>query len=135
MSLPARVLKWKLFGVDSLSEQIDIPATAFEPKPLFPDRPGPASAKKIRDWIKMEAPWLWRGHTHSRPDKAEAEKIRYIAEFELPNKAEAPCPNCRPKSGKFSKVYSLVPGHRLRAPDGPRLFQGAESRRGPIRQG
>jgi hypothetical protein len=88
-----------------VSDQIDIPPEAFEPKPIFPDRPGKEIVKEIREWIKTEAPWMWRGHTHARPDKIEAEQIRYIAEFELPNKTEAPCPICRPMSGKFNKGF------------------------------
>lgn len=88
-----------------MTDYLDVPPSAFEPKPIFPARPGPEVVKEVREWIKTEPPWLWRGHTHSRPDKAEAEQIRYIAEFTLPNKTEAPCPICRPLSGKFNKGF------------------------------
>src|SRR5260370_5437622 len=37
-----------------------------------------------RAWVKKNPAYLWRGHTHSTPDKEEAGQIRYINDFVLP---------------------------------------------------
>jgi hypothetical protein len=88
-----------------MAERIDIPAHCFDPKPLFPDPPGRDIVDEVRAWVKKSPAYLWRGHTHSRPDAEEAGQIRYINDFVLPKGVESPCPCCTPNHAKFGKGY------------------------------
>jgi hypothetical protein len=62
-----------------LQDPIDVPAEAFAPKPIFPDFPSPEIVAEVREWVKTQPPWAWRGHTHVKPDENEALEIRYVA--------------------------------------------------------
>jgi hypothetical protein len=65
------------------SEPISIPSSALAVKAWFKAEPGDAIRKEVRDFIKTgNMPFLWRGHTHTRPERDA--KFVYICEFELP---------------------------------------------------
>jgi hypothetical protein len=84
-----------------LPDPIDIPAEAFLAKPLFPDFPGAEIVAEVREWLKGNPPWAWRGHTRAEPSADEALEIRYVADFPLPKGTESPCPCCTPRHPKF----------------------------------
>jgi hypothetical protein len=51
-----------------MSDEIDIPASAWEIKAIFPTRPGDDIVAEIKAYVKaFGMPYLWRGHTHSPP--------------------------------------------------------------------
>jgi hypothetical protein len=84
---------------------IDVPPEAFAAKPIFPDFPSSAIVAEVREWVKTQPPWAWRGHTHAKPDEDEAQEIRYVADFQLPKGVESPCPCCTPRHTKFGKGF------------------------------
>ena len=88
-----------------MSEPIEIPQQAFDPKPLFPEFPGKDIVTEIREWVSHSPPWAWRGHTHQAPTGAEAQVIRYVADFQLPKGIESPCPCCTPRHPKFGTGF------------------------------
>jgi hypothetical protein len=89
-----------------MAEPIDVPPEAFEPKPLFPTMETAAAVvDEVRQWIKDQPTWAWRGHTHAKPDTDEAEEIRYVADFKLPAGIECPCPCCTPRHAKFGQGF------------------------------
>ena len=88
-----------------MSDPIDVPPEAFTPKPIFPEFPSAKIVAEVREWVKAEPPWAWRGHTHARPDADEAQEIRYVADFQLPKGIESPCPCCTPRHPKFGKGF------------------------------
>jgi hypothetical protein len=85
--------------------RIDIPSEASAPKPWYPTRPGKGVVAEIVDFIKRTGkPYLWPGHTHTKPPPGS--KPVYLDEFELPKKfrapdRRAPCPCCSPEHPKF----------------------------------
>ena len=90
---------------EAADNRINIPPVALEPKPWFVTRPGKEVVAEIVDFIKRTGkPYLWRGHTHSKPPTGS--KPVYLDEFELPKKfrapdRRAPCPCCSPAHPKF----------------------------------
>lgn len=88
-----------------MAERIDIPLHCFDSKPLFEKAPERDVVDEVRDWVKKNPAYLWRGHTHSKPSAEEAGQIRYINDFVLPKGVEAPCPCCTPYHEKFGKGY------------------------------
>ncbi len=53
-----------------MSDEIDIPASAWEIKAIFPTRPGDDIIAEIKAYVKAYGtPYLWRGHTHAPPPK------------------------------------------------------------------
>lgn len=88
-----------------MAERIDIPDHCFESKPIFENAPGRDIVDEVRAWVKEHPVYLWRGHTHSKPDKEEAGQIRYVNDFVLPKGTESPCPCCTPHHAKFGKGY------------------------------
>ncbi|MBP1299964.1 hypothetical protein [Bradyrhizobium elkanii] len=84
-----------------MPDPIDIPDEAFLAKPLFSDFPGADIVTEVREWVKGNPPWAWRGHTHAEPTVDEAFEIRYVADFQLPKGTESPCPCCTPRHPKF----------------------------------
>jgi hypothetical protein len=89
----------------SSDNRIEIPPEALEPKPWYLTRPGKEIVAEIVDFIKrIGKPYLWRGHTHTKPPPGS--KPVYLDEFELPKKfrapeRRAPCPCCSPWHPKF----------------------------------
>jgi len=88
-----------------MAERIDIPAHCFDSKPLFASPPERDVVDEVRAWVKKNPVYLWRGHTHSKPNAEEAGQIRYINDFVLPKGVESPCPCCTPHHAKFGKGY------------------------------
>jgi hypothetical protein len=88
-----------------LPDPIDVPPEAFAAKPIFPDFPSSEIVAEVREWVKTQPPWAWRGHTHAKPDENEAQEIRYVADFQLPKGVESPCPCCTPRHAKFGKGF------------------------------
>jgi hypothetical protein len=83
----------------TLAEFIDVPDSAREPKPLFPDLPGFALVREVREWVSTNPTYMWRGHTHTMPGKTEP--VEFVGMFEMPRGVEAPCPCCTPNHTKF----------------------------------
>jgi hypothetical protein len=88
-----------------MAERLDIPAECFEPKPIFDKAPTREIVDEVRAWVKKNPTYMWRGHTHSRPDKEEAGQIQYVNDFVLPKGVESPCPCCTQYHAKFGKGY------------------------------
>lgn len=88
-----------------LSDTIDIPPEALAVKAWFPTEPGEETVREIKAHIKETGfPYLWRGHTHTKPQPGAV--VVYIGEFELPATHKlrsrwSPCPCCAPVSPKF----------------------------------
>jgi hypothetical protein len=82
-----------------LSEFVEIPASAREPKPLFAELPEFQLVREVRDWVLNNPPYLWRGHTHTTPSKTEP--VEFVGAFEMPQGIETPCPCCTPNHTKF----------------------------------
>ena len=84
-----------------MTDEIDIPATAFEPKPWWDKRPNDERIKEIVGFIgRTSKPYLWAGQTYNRPPIDGP--IDYLAEFVLPkSKPLVPCPCCTPRHPKY----------------------------------
>lgn len=82
-----------------MTEFVDIPETAREPKPIFSELPDFSLVREVRDWIQTNPTYTWRGHTHTAPGKTEP--VEFVGMFELPKGTEAPCPCCTPNHTKF----------------------------------
>ena len=98
-----------------MSDEIDVPASAWEIKALFPTRPGDDIISEIKAYVKaFGTPHLWRGHTHSPP--AKDAQIVYLDEINLPlshcgdnNRHKwSPCPVCSPRHPKFYKAGMIA---------------------------
>ena len=98
-----------------LSDDIEIPPSAWEVKPHFPTKPDEGVIAEIKAHIKLTgAPYLWRGHTHSPP--AKNARVIYLDEIHLPpthcgeiNRNKwSPCPICSPRHGKFYKAGMIA---------------------------
>lgn len=98
-----------------MSDEIDVPASAWEVKPFFPVRPSEEIVTEIKAFVKATgSPHLWRGHTHSPP--AKDAQIVYLDEIHLPpshcgelNRGRwSPCPICSPRHGKFYKAGMIA---------------------------
>jgi hypothetical protein len=82
-----------------LPEFVEIPESAQEPKPLFPDLPGFPLVREVREWVSKNPTYKWRGHTHTMPNKTDL--VEFVGMFEMPMGTEAPCPCCTPNHTKF----------------------------------
>ena len=87
---------------------LEIPDSAYQSKPWFRTRDeADAAVAEIKDWIRSkQPPYLWRGHTHSKPTAGTA--IAYVGEFDVPDATKAngrlcPCPCCSPTTPKFAR--------------------------------
>jgi hypothetical protein len=98
-----------------MSDEIEIPASAWEVKAVFATRPGDEIVAEIKTYIKaFGTPYLWRGHTHAPPPK-EA-RIVYLDEIGLPpthcgelsRHRWSPCPCCSPRHPKFYKAGMIA---------------------------
>ena len=89
----------------SVREAIEIPPEAREPKPWFKERPGTETVREIKEFVtKTGKPYLWRGHTHTKPPQNAP--VEYRGEFDLPESCKvrmrwAPCPCCCPEHPKY----------------------------------
>lgn len=85
--------------------RLDIPASAFEVKAAFFDRPTKATVNLIHEHIKKTGcPHLWSGHTHDHPPKGS--RVTFLGKYSLPKSHHAPenwapCPCCSLHSPKY----------------------------------
>lgn len=111
-----------------MSDDLDIPDSCLAPK-HFDDRPDAATVQEIKDFIaRTGEPHMWRGHTHTRPEKGT--RIEYLEEYDLPeshhSKAKwAPCPCCSPRRPKYHKGGKIgwFPDEGLIRNMGPDCFE------------
>jgi hypothetical protein len=98
-----------------MSDEIDIPPSAWDIKAIFPTRPGDDIVAEIKAYVKASGtPYLWRGHTHSPP--AKDAQVVYLDEISLPrshcgevNRLKwSPCPVCSPRHPKFYKAGMIA---------------------------
>jgi hypothetical protein len=98
-----------------MSEEVDIPASAWEIKAIFPTRPGDDIIAEIKAYVKaFGTPHLWRGHTHAPPPKDGP--VVYLDEIHLPSSHRgdlnrhkwSPCPICSPRHPKFYKAGMIA---------------------------
>lgn len=84
-----------------MTDEIYIPASAFEVKPWWNERPSDERIQEIRSFIlRTNQPHLWAGQTYNAPPDDAI--IDYLTEFRLPNsKPLAPCPCCTPRHPKY----------------------------------
>ncbi|HDZ72037.1 MAG TPA: hypothetical protein ENH55_04490 [Aurantimonas coralicida] len=86
-------------------ERLEIPESAFHPKPIFTEYPSPAVIQEIKAYVASTGePHTWRGHTHSTPP--EGSEVVYLDEFDVPTfglklDRVAPCPCCTPFHRKY----------------------------------
>lgn len=108
---------------------VDVPASAFETKASFYERPSIEVVREIRAHIKATGqPFTWRGHTHTKPP--DGARIVYLGEFDLPKSHEAedrwsPCPCCTPLHTKYRKNGKIgwFPDEGVIRCIGPNCFQ------------
>ena len=85
--------------------RLEIPASAFEVKASYFERPDKATVKLIHEFIKQfGTPHLWWGHTHNPPPKGS--RVTFLGKYSLPKTHHrrakwAPCPCCSPHSPKY----------------------------------
>jgi hypothetical protein len=114
-----------------LAEELYIPPEAIEPK-IFATSPDAALVAEIKEFIAKDGrPYLWRGHTHSRPQKGAT--IQYVGKFTLParccgekNRARwAPCPCCHLRHPKYFKdgMIAYFPDEKVIRILGPQCFR------------
>ena len=111
-----------------MSEKLAIPASAFETKAWFSDRPSQAVVQEIKAFIKKTGqPHLWRGHTHTPPPRDG--QVIYVGEFDLPDRLVkvgrlAPCPCCRPYHPKYGRGGKIAyfPNEQVIRMIGPECF-------------
>jgi hypothetical protein len=117
---------------DDVADEIEIPESAFVPKPWFGEEPSEALVTEIKAFVKQTGtPYLWRGHRHTKPDKGAL--IRYKGEFDLPASHAgrnhrhlwSPCPCCKPRSPWFYKDGKIAwfPEEKLIRLIGPDCFK------------
>jgi len=84
-----------------MTDEIDIPASASEPKPWWTVRPNEQQRKEILSFILATGkPYLWQGQTYNKPPDDAV--VDYLDEFRLPkSKLLVPCPCCRPRHPKY----------------------------------
>jgi hypothetical protein len=116
----------------SPDNRIDIPSEASARKPWYPTRPGKEVVAEIVDFIERTGkPYLWRGHTHTKPRPGS--KPVYLDEFELPKKfrapdRRAPCPCCSPAHPKFCDgKIALFPSEAVIRIIGPDCFKALDA--------
>jgi len=115
VSVLDRALRSHLSSIDDLrlllvlsDDKIEIPPSALEVKAWFPDLPSDEIVTEIRTFIReTQQPWLWRGHTHTKPPPGAP--VEYLGEVHLPDEFKtqrhrwAPCPCCVPYRPKWRK--------------------------------
>lgn len=86
--------------------RVNIPTQARVPKPWFSEEPGNAIVAEIKKFVAATSrPYLWRGHTHTKPPQDA--RVVYVEEFCLPapyrnNRAFwSPCPCCSDDIPKY----------------------------------
>jgi len=95
-----------------MTDEIDIPASALEPKPWFPERPGDEIRLEILQFIRDGGQtFMWRGHTHTRPPP-DAFPV-YLGEFDIPGAKDrsdlrSPCPCCSPRHAKYFRAGKIA---------------------------
>jgi hypothetical protein len=97
-----------------MSEEVDIPTVAFEPKPWWENRPSDERVEEILGFIgRTGKPFLWPGQTYNRPPDDAV--IVYLAEFQIPkSKLLVPCPCCTPRHPKYHHgMIAYFPNERV----------------------
>jgi hypothetical protein len=97
-----------------MTDEIDIPASAFEPKPWWDKRPSDERIQEILGFIlRTSKPYLWVGQTYNKPPSDGP--IDYLAEFYLPqSKPLVPCPCCTPRHPKYRHgMVAYFPDERV----------------------
>ena len=86
-----------------MTDELDIPASAYEPKPWWDRRPSDERIQEVLGFIlRTGKPYLWPGQTYDRP--LNDSHIEYLAEFCLPsNRPLVPCPCCTPRHPKYRR--------------------------------
>lgn len=94
------------------NHHVEIPQSATQRKPIFDDVPGDDITLEIISFVQETGkPYLWRGHSHDKPD--EGSSVFYLEEFSLPSWCKdrstwAPCPCCSPRSPKFRDLGKIA---------------------------
>lgn len=85
--------------------KLEVPASAFEIKASYHERPDKGLVKVILEFIhQFGTPHLWYGHTHTPPTKGA--RVTFLGKYSLPKSHHhrsrwAPCPCCSPRSPKY----------------------------------
>lgn len=88
-----------------MADKLEIPASAFEVKAHYFERPSPAEVKALHQFIQTKGtPHLWPGHTHDAPQKGS--EVTFLGKYTLPETHHrqpnwAPCPCCSPHHPKY----------------------------------
>jgi hypothetical protein len=118
-------------------DEIEIPESALSPKPWFAEEPSEVLVAEIKAFVKETGtPYLWRGHTHTKPQKGAL--IRYKGEFDLPathagrnhRHRWSPCPCCKPRTPWFYKNGKIAwfPEDKLVRLIGPDCFKAIDAK-------
>lgn len=97
-----------------MTDEIDIPASAFDVKPWWNERPSDEQILEIRSIIlRTSRPHLWPGQTYNKPPNDAV--IDYLTEFFLPaSKPLVPCPCCTPRHPKYRHgMAAYFPNERV----------------------
>jgi hypothetical protein len=94
-------------AIRNMGNRLDIPASAFETKASYFERPNRALVVVLKQYIQQfGTPHLWWGHTHSTP--AKGSNVTFLGKYSLPRTYHrrskwAPCPCCSLRSPKYFK--------------------------------
>src|ERR1035441_8757671 len=90
-----------------MADELVIPASAFEVKSDYFERPNTAVVNVILEFIRrFGTPHLWSGHTHTTPTKGS--HVTFLGKYSLPKSHHrrakwAPCPCCSLRHPKYFK--------------------------------
>jgi hypothetical protein len=113
-----------------MTDEIDIPASAFDPKPWWDKRPTDERIQEIMGFIqRTNKPYLWPGQTYDKPHPDSIPD--YLAEFHLPSsKPLTPCPCCTPRHAKYRHgMIAYFPQERVIRIMGHDCFRSINSER------
>lgn len=88
-----------------MPSELEIPASAFEIKAWYHERPEPALVKSLLEYIHQSGtPHLWSGHTHTKPTAGS--NVTFLGKYALPKSHRrhtlwAPCPCCSLRKPKY----------------------------------
>jgi len=97
-----------------MTDEIDIPASAFDAKPWWNERPSDERIQEILSFVlRTNQPHLWPGQTYNKPPNDAV--IDYLTEFRLSQaKPKVPCPCCRPRHPKYRHgMVAFFPNERV----------------------
>jgi hypothetical protein len=100
--------------VTHMTDETNIPPSAFEAKPWWNERPNDQLIKEIRSFIsRTYKPYLWPGQSYNAPP--DDAMIDYLDEFFLPpSKPLVPCPCCTPRHPKYRHgMVAYFPNERV----------------------